>query len=534
MKLKNLPPRLYNITFHTHTVSGIVISFALYVIFFAGAFTLFRKEFYPWENPAVRQPFMAEIDYDAVLRNLKEKNPLFDLSEDMTISAPSAAHPLMSVSGHLIVKEGEEEEHYHTYYNPHSGELSSRMETTTGATLYRLHFFDQIPYVGRYLSGFVALFFAFAVVTGVMIHWQNILTKFNGFTLKGSRKVFWTNAHTVFGLLGLPFQFMYAITGVYYMLVLLVLLPIVVLVYDGNQAKAIADIVSQPQQAIELREDAPVARHNIPLKDIIADLKKEYPEMKLNYMQLKHYDREDGTLLASLSDGHSFTGDGTITVQLKDGAVVQHLMPGEKTYAQSVLPGIGKLHFATFGGLALKIVYFLLTLFTCFVIISGVLLWKEARNKQSYTPEQKRFHRRVTMVYLAICLGLFPAVAVLFCSELLVPPSGKHSFIVNTIFFVSWLVLTVIGLGARTEARLTSLYLLLGGVSSLAVPLVNGFKTGDWIWTALSKQSYYVAATDIFWMLAGLICLVFGFQQVRRKKDKTADPEALRAAPARV
>ncbi|ODS78740.1 MAG: hypothetical protein ABS46_16630, partial [Cytophagaceae bacterium SCN 52-12] len=347
----------------------------------------------------------------------------------------------------------------------------------------------------------MALFFAFAVVTGVMIHWQNILTKFNGFTLKGSRKVFWTNAHTVFGLLGLPFQFMYAITGVYYMLVLLVLLPIVVLVYDGDQAKAIADIVSQPQQAIELREDAPIARNNLPLKDIIADLKREYPEMKLNYMQLRHYDREDGTLLASLSDGHSFTGDGTITVQLKDGAVVHHLMPGEKTYAQSVLPGISKLHFATFGGLALKIVYFLLTLFTCFVIISGVLLWKEARNKQSYTPEQKRFHHRVTMVYLAICFGLFPAVAVLFCSELLVPTSEKHSFIVNTIFFVSWLVFTVIGLSARTEARLTSLYLFLGGVSSLAVPLVNGFKTGDWIWTALSKQSYYVAATDIFWLL---------------------------------
>jgi len=48
MKLKALQPRLYNILFHTHTVSGIVISFALFVIFYAGAFSLFRDELYRW------------------------------------------------------------------------------------------------------------------------------------------------------------------------------------------------------------------------------------------------------------------------------------------------------------------------------------------------------------------------------------------------------------------------------------------------------------------------------------------------------
>ena len=31
--------RIYNILFHTHTVSGIVISVALYVIFFTGSFS---------------------------------------------------------------------------------------------------------------------------------------------------------------------------------------------------------------------------------------------------------------------------------------------------------------------------------------------------------------------------------------------------------------------------------------------------------------------------------------------------------------
>src|SRR4051812_46533435 len=100
MKLKGLSARLYNITFHTHTVSGIVISFALYVIFFAGAFTLFKDEFYQWENPAARHSLAKAVDYDEILRKLKKLNPSFDLSEDITIRTETAEKPLVHVYGH--------------------------------------------------------------------------------------------------------------------------------------------------------------------------------------------------------------------------------------------------------------------------------------------------------------------------------------------------------------------------------------------------------------------------------------------------
>lgn len=42
--------RTYNILFHLHTVSGIVISVALYVIFFTGSFSFFRDEIVNWER----------------------------------------------------------------------------------------------------------------------------------------------------------------------------------------------------------------------------------------------------------------------------------------------------------------------------------------------------------------------------------------------------------------------------------------------------------------------------------------------------
>jgi uncharacterized iron-regulated membrane protein len=514
MKLKGLSNRLYNITFHTHTVSGIVISFALYVIFFAGAFTLFKSEFYQWENPEARQQHPVAIDYDAVLNKLKEQKPQFNLSDDITVIMPTEERPIMNIYGHLIVPKGKPEEHYYTSYSPVSQSFSEEETTTIGETLYRLHFFDQIPVIGRYLSGFVALFFAFAVVTGVMIHWKNIFTKFNGFSLKGSYKQIWTNAHTVFGLLGLPFQFMYAITGAYYMLSFLVLAPVVMVFFDGDQEKAFKVILAE--RMLETQENSPITAKNLKLTTLLNQVKSNHPELKLNYLQIKHFDREDGIFTASVQNNKTFAGDGSVAITLRDGKVVSDNLPGKRSYAQSVLPGIARLHFATFGGLALKIIYFILALFACFVIISGVLLWKEARNKKNYTDKQKYFHHRVTMSYLAICFSMFPAIAILFAAELLVPRSDQHVFYVRSLFFISWLLLTIAGLIAKNEANATRLYLFSGSIFSLSVPIVNGTTTGDWIWSTIGNGNYFVAGTDMFWLVTGIFSLALVF--VMRKE----------------
>ena len=42
--------RKYNIFFHLHTVSGIVISVVLFVMFFAGSFSFFRDDINNWQH----------------------------------------------------------------------------------------------------------------------------------------------------------------------------------------------------------------------------------------------------------------------------------------------------------------------------------------------------------------------------------------------------------------------------------------------------------------------------------------------------
>ena len=77
--------RIYNILFHTHTVSSIVISVALYVIFFAGSFSFFRDEIVNWERGhQVNTSDQIIVDVDTILLSLSE---FYDLSgRDITLT----------------------------------------------------------------------------------------------------------------------------------------------------------------------------------------------------------------------------------------------------------------------------------------------------------------------------------------------------------------------------------------------------------------------------------------------------------------
>jgi uncharacterized iron-regulated membrane protein len=511
MKLKGPGNRAYNIFFHTHTVSGIVISVALYIIFFAGAFTLFKSEFYTWENPLFRKHISAdEIRTSEVFKALYKEKPTLDINEDIYITLPSEHSPLVNIYGHLTPGKDGKEIHFTTKMHPETYAIHEAGSSTIGETLYRLHFLDQIPYLGRWLAGFVALFFVFATITGLLIHWKNMLPKFWSFSFRGAWKQIWTNSHTVFGLLGLPYQLMYAITGAFYLLLLLVLLPAVMVFYKGNPEKVYA--MAYPNMAVTYDKNAKTADNFGKVEEIYKKVEQDFNgKFEIISVNTRNIMKEDGAInfrLRSL-DKKTFASYGYLGYRLKNGSEVYSSLPGvNKTYTHSVVEAIGHLHFATFGGILVKTLYFLMALFTCFVIVSGILIWKEARKNKNYTDQQKRFHHRVTVVFLAICFGLFPATAILFHAELWIKGGEQHKLWVDTTFFLSWLLLTIAGIVRYDEKKLTRFYLFAGGVFSVTVPLTNGLTTGDWLWKSLSSGQNYIAGTDLFWLITGITCLL--------------------------
>ena len=199
--------RVYNILFHTHTISGIIISVVLYVIFFAGSFSFFRDDIVNWErNESLAITDDMELDFNKVLDTLDFEYNLYgrDIEFRKYYGEPRVAVSISeSKDDSLSPKMSKASQFFYLHTKDHS--RKAYLESyTLGEFLYRLHFLAQIPYpFGYYLSGFVALFFLFAIITGVLVHWKKIVSNFFMFRPFGKLKTLWTDAHTALGMIGL-------------------------------------------------------------------------------------------------------------------------------------------------------------------------------------------------------------------------------------------------------------------------------------------------------------------------------------------
>ncbi len=522
MKLNALKPRLHNIMFHTHTVSGIVISFALFVCFYAGAVALFMDELYRWENPEARfeAPVPSAVDYDKIVQLVKTEIPDFNPDKQFSMVPPNKMNPFVWLYGSINTEDGKTKR-FSTSIHPITYEIIPFEEPKThmALTLYELHFFHQIPVIGLYLSGLVAFFFLFAIITGVLTHWKNIVNKFYAFTVKGKWKQIWTNGHISLGMITLPFQIIYAVTGALLGLSILLLAPSAFLMFDGDRNEIVKTI--RPDAGRTYDQNAKVVENGVSFNTIYHRVSTAYPNKEITILYTANNGKEDGTVNVRVDDKTGIAGDGIFMYSYKDGTLLEAIEPDQKSYARGAYGVLIKLHYATFGGIFLKIIYFILAMITCYIIISGVMIWRTARDNKKYTDKQRRFHHKVTKGYLAICLSMYPAFAMIFIGNKLVPMDlpGRVSY-VNAVFFLSWLILVLVGLFWNNYRKLNRNYILIGSVLGLLIPLVNGLVTGDWIWKTLMKQEFYVFSVDMTWLIIGAFGLAIGIFYLKQKENQ--------------
>ncbi|MEM6813679.1 MAG: PepSY-associated TM helix domain-containing protein [Bacteroidota bacterium] len=525
-KLRGLGNKNYNVLFHTHTVAGIAISFALFVIFYAGAFSLFRDQVDQWENPDLRQPVVENFDLDKALALVDSTYEGLNYHKNTNITFPHEGSPFMYVYG-AVNNTDSTTERMAAYINPTTLEVQNVRDpkTTVNDTIYVLHYFGQIPVIGLYLSGLVALFFLFAIVSGILIHWQNLLTKFYSIIKEGKWKTIWTNAHTVLGVIGIPFQVLYAVTGAFFGLLILILIPAAYLLYGGDQEKLVSKV--NPASELKVEEDARDYEH-ISLNELYKQVKQEYPKYEIINVNTQNYGKEDALAFWNIDDHQGINSSGSLAMRMKDGVILEKYstLPNDKGYNMSVIGYIFKLHFASFGGFTMRIIYFVLSMITCFMIISGVLIWRTARDNNKYTLKQRLFHHRVTKWYMAICLSMFPAFAIIFLANKLVPMEmiGRVN-LVNQIFFLSWLGLTILGLFWNKYSQQNRNYLIIGGILSILIPIMNGFATNGWIWNMWNSYPW-VAYVDLFWLSTGVVSLYLSFF-ILKVKETTDIPQPI-------
>ncbi|MEM0941940.1 MAG: PepSY-associated TM helix domain-containing protein [Bacteroidota bacterium] len=542
--------RVYNAFFNTHTVAGIIISIGIFVIFLAGAFALFQKNINNWEvNSQNNEIQLTEVDYDRILAEVAKKGYQMygrdfriQVQENrgtyLAISAGAPSNKIskdslsrLTPSDSLAYVEATARINYAV--DTKSYELTPPAEYgkagRIGWILTQLHYFRQIPVVGIYLAGFLSLLLLFALVSGVVIHWKKMVSNFFTFRLKSSIKNLWTDGHTALGILGLPYQFMYAVTGAIFGLSILVL-PVAYLVFgDVNKATA---IILPENKSYELKGEADLA---LSINPFVQAFFNELPDEDIKNFNLtvKSYGDKNAHLdiASNINTKLNFAGYARSVFRLDDGEPVYQKPLDESSFRTSSLSFFVGLHFGNFGGLMIQITYFIMAILTSFVIITGVMIWLVAREKKTYAHKTK-FNRNVGAIYLGACLGLYPAIALLFVTAKIVPLDldGRYT-IINSVFFGFWLAYSIYAFLNKRSYEINKYALIIAGVFGLFIPVTNGIQTGLWFWKSLGMGYADSFLVDVAWLIMSVITLIAAWKakpvDKKRKVIDEVEVEAL-------
>ncbi len=499
--------RIYNVLFHTHTVSGIVISVVLYVIFFAGSFSFFRDEIVNWErNESVQITDNMDVDFNNILDSLNSDKNLYgrDIEFRKYYMEDRIAVSISALKDTLVPAKSKAAEFFYLNTKDHS--TNTYLESySLGEFLYRLHFLAQIPYpFGYYLSGFVAFFFLFAIITGVLVHWKKIISNFFIFRPFGKLKTLWTDAHTALGMIGLPFQFVYAVTGAFFMINFILAAPSVMLLYNNNQDKFYDDL-GYGHLHYELGTDP--LKVDFDIASYIEKTKALWQDFNVTEMQIFNYGNENMHVLVNghLNYNDRFTGIGEAIYKVSTHELISKKNPENTSYLDGVKNTLLRLHFGDYGGYAIKIISFILGIVTCFVIISGVMIWLVARDKANIPEKKRRFNKSVVNVYLAICLSMYPITALTFIAVKIGHPAGQ-SFIYS-FYFIGWLLLTLFFIMKKNLYFTNKYSLLSGSIIGFFIPIVNGIITKNWICNSFINNQFQIFFVDVFWILLSIITL---------------------------
>lgn len=226
-----------------HTWFGLVLGFVLMICFFFGSLSVFDREIDRWAIPETRfepQPmpsfdkvllpvFQAmeadELDYAANMPLLHdpakgEMTPRTELPADEYWAYTTHRDPVLRMGagfGVPLAKNPEDHNHIHAEVtiDPRTGEVLPNDKLKVGSEwFYPMHYSLHLKWknLGYWVVGLAGLVMLVALVTGVIMHRKFFREFFTFRPWKRTQRAS-LDLHNLTGVVGLPFHFFFAFTG---------------------------------------------------------------------------------------------------------------------------------------------------------------------------------------------------------------------------------------------------------------------------------------------------------------------------------
>ena len=419
-----------------HTWFGLVLGWLAFALFLTGTIAVFWFEIQHWAQPELHGAKMLSLE-DTVQYSVDYLQKVAPDSRRWSVTLPDLErHPLLALSW----LDGNDAQQFARLVPDGSGRKVTTV-TNGGRFFVDFHwtFNREVPDLqGRtfqwtyMLSGFVGMAFLICTITGLVVH-KKIFRNF--FTFRRHAKSVqtrWLDAHNVLGVLSWPFQFVIVLTGlVFYSYLYIPTGMQMAARYPSPPTPAVIGgggpgmlwgryanevVGSVPGNTVEPGNPAP----NVPIVDLFAQAEAQMGT--LSSFTVNNPGRDNATVrfggTRARPDAITFTSD-SMTFDGATGRVISP--PGNTANAvQKITNVFGGLHFAFFGGTAMRVLYFLCGAAGTIMIAAGLVMFTAKRRTKAKSVGARRFYELVDRLNVASVGGaLFACASYLWALRLL-------------------------------------------------------------------------------------------------------------------
>ncbi|RXJ74821.1 hypothetical protein CS022_00955 [Veronia nyctiphanis] len=318
--------------------------------------------------------------------------------------------------------------------------------------------------------------------------------------------------------MGLPFHIMYAFTGLVFNLVIVYQISYAVLLYQGDQERLLQAAGFNEPHIEESGNALPMSGLNALVEKAKADIGNQ----PFRRIVIEHFGDTSAVAIFQNRSVDHFSTQAEVHYRFSDQSQTYITHDNYDNAVRSGLQVIASLHFGDFAGYGLRIAFFLFGIATCYIIITGNLMWVEKRAKQrNYSQRGLNFVRRLTVggfigVVLATSVGFLAA-------RLLSADLPERAQYLEQLVYFTWILSVIFAQVMKKSGVAASVLLYLSGSCFIATLVA------DWTLVGIEiSQLVMLGHVDILIVEALLITLgvtaIITARYVRKQSRKDSAP----------
>lgn len=480
----------------SHSWLGLIASWVLFLVFLTGAMTMFKREVDLWEKAPeyLGSHNRAVAGLDGVLA--KTRVPAEVADPHIEVLLPGR----MSAYYQVFLYDDEGDFYRHTAFHPVTGaELPDPEATGLGEFFEEFHKELYLP-GGHYLVGLATLLMFLGLITGLVLHWPKLSLSALFLPRWGKPRLRWLDLHNSLGVLALPFHLLMAFTGTVFSLTLVLNLLVVFGRLQGDD-QPLRELLFAPPLPIE------TAREPSPSRSIDGLIREASQRLDMEPVRVSilHYGDRNAWLTVHGHGHGSLAQVGQTSYRLDTGEPLRTLPPRGINALAHGNEVLHRLHYGDFGGIGLRLIYFLLAIATCVLIATGNLLWLEKRLSQRLRPRGLRW---VAGLSVGACGGAMLALATVMLAARTLPVAmpARMDWVIGA-FAAPLLAACALGVWSARPRRDLIVLLGIAGAVFLLLPLLDWATMAPALTAALAAGDWDAATIQLLCLTLAATCL---------------------------